>query len=151
MSNYETKISSTLCKMASFSQSRKYGLNSRLDNQEEGLQGQLIKPSRQKKSSQLRHYAKTLQCKVQSPCLITPLRTLFLIHLYGNIVNQLHITPQKKKLMTPFRQLIRGLDIINGEYPPGLFFKGSQIFGQKNKGSQIFRGKFKGSQINFKV
>ena len=42
------------------------------------------------------------------------------------------------------------MDIINGEYPPGVFFKGSQIFGQKNKGSQIFRGKFKGSEINFK-
>ena len=31
--------------------------------------------------------------------------------------------------------------IINGEYPPGVFFKGSQIFWRK----------FKGSQINFKV
>ena len=47
--------------------------------------------------------------------------------------------------------VIKGVDIINGEYPPGVFFKGSQIFEQKNKGSQIFRGKFKGSQINFKV
>ena len=45
----------------------------------------------------------------------------------------------------------KGAAIINGEYPPGVFFKGSQIFGQKNKGSQIFRRKFKGSQINFKV
>ena len=43
------------------------------------------------------------------------------------------------------------MDIINGEYPPGVFFKGSQIFGQKKKGSQIFRREFKGSQINFKV
>ena len=149
MSNYETKISSTLCKMASFSQSRKYGLNSRLDNQEEGLQGQLIKPSRQKKSSQLRHYAKTLQCKVQSPCLITPLRTLFLIHLYGNIVNQLHITPQKKKLVTPFRQLIRGWTSLMGNTRP-CFLRSLKFLG-KNKGSQIFRGKFKGSQIYFKV
>ena len=35
------------------------------------------------------------------------------------------------------------MDIINREYPPGVFFKGSQIFGQKNKGSEIFRRKFK--------
>ena len=35
----------------------------------------------------------------------------------------------------------KGADIINGEYPPGVFFKGSQIFGQKNKGSQIFTRK----------
>ena len=42
------------------------------------------------------------------------------------------------------------MDTINGEYPPGVFFRGSQNFGQKNKGSQIFRRKFKGSQINFK-
>ena len=39
------------------------------------------------------------------------------------------------------------MDIINGEYPPGVFFKGSQIFGQKIKGSQIFRRKFNGSQM----
>ena len=45
----------------------------------------------------------------------------------------------------------KGVDIINGEYPPGVFFEGSQIFEEKNKGSQIFRRKFKGSQINFKV
>ena len=45
----------------------------------------------------------------------------------------------------------KGVNIIDGEYPPGVFFKGSQIFGQENKGSQIFKGKFKGSQINFKV
>ena len=43
------------------------------------------------------------------------------------------------------------MGIINGEYPPGVFFKGSRIFGQKNKGSQILRRKFKGSQINFIV
>ena len=42
-----------------------------------------------------------------------------------------------------------GVDIINGQYPPGVFFQGSQIFGQENKESQIFRGKSKGSQINF--
>ena len=45
----------------------------------------------------------------------------------------------------------KGVDIINGEYPPGVFFEGSQIFEQKNKGSQLFRRKFKGPQINFKV
>ena len=28
----------------------------------------------------------------------------------------------------------KGVDIINRKYPPGVFFKGSQIFGQKNKG-----------------
>ena len=44
-----------------------------------------------------------------------------------------------------------GVDIIHGKYPPGVFFKGSQISGQKNKGSQIFRRKFKGYQINFKI
>ena len=43
----------------------------------------------------------------------------------------------------------KGVDIINREYPPGVFFKGSQIFGQENKGSQIFTRKCKGSQINF--
>ena len=31
----------------------------------------------------------------------------------------------------------KGVDIINGEYPPGVFLKGSQIFGQKNKGRNI--------------
>ena len=45
----------------------------------------------------------------------------------------------------------KGVDIIIGEHPPGVFFEGSQIFGQKNKGSQILRGILKGSQINFKV
>ena len=43
------------------------------------------------------------------------------------------------------------MDIINGEYRPGVLFKGSDIFGQKNEGSQIFRRKFKESQINFKI
>ena len=38
----------------------------------------------------------------------------------------------------------KGVDIINGEYLPGVFFKGSRIFGQKNKGSQSFRRKLKG-------
>ena len=47
--------------------------------------------------------------------------------------------------------IYKGVDIINGEYPPGVFFKGSQMFGQKNKGSQIFREKYEGSQINFRV
>ena len=28
----------------------------------------------------------------------------------------------------------KGVDIINGDYPPGVFFKESQIFGQKNEG-----------------
>ena len=46
---------------------------------------------------------------------------------------------------------LKGVYIINWEYPPGVFFKGCQIFGHKNNGSQIFRRKFKGSQINFKV
>ena len=41
----------------------------------------------------------------------------------------------------------KGVEIINGECPPGVFSKGSQTFGQKNKGSQIFLGKSKGSQI----
>ena len=45
----------------------------------------------------------------------------------------------------PAEGQFQGVDIINGQYPPGVFFKGSQIFGQKNKGSQIFRRKFKGS------
>ena len=40
---------------------------------------------------------------------------------------------------------IQGMDIINGEYPPGVFFKGSQVFRQKNKRSLIFRRKFMGS------
>ena len=48
----------------------------------------------------------------------------------------------------------KGAVIINGKYPPGGVFKGSenfwQIFGKKNKGCQNFRVKFKGSEIIFR-
>ena len=66
-------------------------------------------------------------------------------------VLDLELNVNRKTKKVEFNVHYKGVDIINGEYPPGVFFKGSQIFEQKNKGSQIFRRKFKGSQINFKV
>ena len=36
------------------------------------------------------------------------------------------------------------MDITNGAYPPGVFYKGSQIFGQKIRGLKILGGNLRG-------
>lgn len=41
--------------------------------------------------------------------------------------------------------LCKGSVIFNGVYPPGAYFKGSEIFYPKIKGSEIFLEFFKGS------
>ena len=38
----------------------------------------------------------------------------------------------------------KGVDIFNGEYPPGVFFKGSQIFGQKIRGFKFLGENLRG-------
>ena len=52
---------------------------------------------------------------------------------------------QEKRIETKITITIfkafKGVDIINGEYPLGVFFNGSQIFGEKNKGSQNLKKK----------
>ena len=40
-----------------------------------------------------------------------------------------------------------GVDIINEEYPPGVFFKGSQIFGQKIKGLKFLGENLRGLKL----